>query len=151
MMSDAATSEDGYKVLHPVACLLRDTLCNPRNIADLLLLELHVRIKDAVLKLLQERELVQMHFRDEESVFQSCSGVAISSRTSAATTPYRRSGSVKESTIFSYKVTRSANLVNVVRFLRAGCFLRGIIVLWLGTDARVVPLRAPYQESLLLY
>ena len=63
-------SENRYKVLNPVPRLLCDTLGDPRQVPDLLLLELEVSVEHAILELLQERQLVVVHLRDEELVLQ---------------------------------------------------------------------------------
>ena len=63
-------SENRYKVLNSVPRLLCDTLGDPRQVPDLLLLELEVSVEHAVLELLQERQLVVVHLRDEELVLQ---------------------------------------------------------------------------------
>jgi hypothetical protein len=55
--------KNGYKVLYPVLCILSNTLRNPRQIAYLLLLQLHVTVEDTKLELLQEGEFVQVYFR----------------------------------------------------------------------------------------
>lgn len=45
-------SEYSYKISHSLLRILRDTLRNPRNVPDFLLLQLHIRIKHTILKLL---------------------------------------------------------------------------------------------------
>ncbi len=63
-------SEDGYKVLYPFLRILGDTLRNPSQVADLLLLQLRITVKHPILELLQERLFVKLDFFAEEPVLE---------------------------------------------------------------------------------
>jgi len=59
--------------------LLRNALGNPDNVANLLLLQLHVRVEDAEVELLNERQDVQLYLEKFETF--ELDGVTNSSRT----------------------------------------------------------------------
>ena len=63
--------EDRDVLRHLSLLSLHNTLGNPNDVADLLLLQLEVRVKHTVAELLQEAEFVQGHFVLEESFFQT--------------------------------------------------------------------------------
>mmetsp|Transcript_34934 Transcript_34934/g.54445 ORF Transcript_34934/g.54445 Transcript_34934/m.54445 type:complete len:375 (+) Transcript_34934:166-1290(+) len=68
--------EDGDKFLGDLVFLsLSDTLSNPFDVADLLLLQLEVSIEDAIVELLLEGELAKPHLLLVEEIFKSLSPV----------------------------------------------------------------------------
>lgn len=71
MVGSANCLEDWDVLRHLGLLSLHNTLGNPNNVADLLLLQLEVRVKHAVAELLHEAEFVQLHFVLEESLFQT--------------------------------------------------------------------------------
>ena len=77
-------SENGYKVLYPFLRILGNTLRNPSQVADLLLLQLRVAVKHPILELLQERLFVKLDFFAEEPVLEvgSSSQVVLACRSS---------------------------------------------------------------------
>ena len=133
-------SEDGYKVINPVPCILRDALRNPGDIPDLLLLQLQVRVEHAILELLQERLLVQVHLRVEEPVLQ------LRRRTQIVSTIRRRARLVlEERAVLAHALARGAHLVDVVRLRELvvplgeepadrGEELRALLLLELGAE-----------------
>jgi hypothetical protein len=64
--------KDGNKVLDPITSILSNTFGDPRNTADLMLLEFEIAKEDAILELLEEGELVQMDLSSEEPVLKRC-------------------------------------------------------------------------------
>lgn len=53
--------EDGNVVVDLGPVPLGDALCNPHNVAALLLLQLHEGIEDSKVELVEESQLVQLH------------------------------------------------------------------------------------------
>ena len=64
----AACSEDVDVLVHAAALVLRDALGDPHDVADLLLLDLHVRVVHAVVELLLEGEAVEVDLELKELV-----------------------------------------------------------------------------------
>lgn len=62
--------KDGDVVVDPLLLTLADTLRDPNNIADLLLLELQERVEQCIVELLLERLLVQVDLVLKEAVLQ---------------------------------------------------------------------------------
>lgn len=57
--------EDGNVVVDLGSVLLRHALCDPDNVATLLLLQLKIRVEDSKVELLNEGEHVQFHLKIE--------------------------------------------------------------------------------------
>lgn len=104
--------EDGYKILYPILRILRNALRDPRQIPDLLLLQLHVAEEHSVLELLQERLLVQEHLHAEESVLQ----LRRSSKVVHIPIPIRLAGLhvAEERAVLRHALAGCSDLVDVV-------------------------------------
>ena len=110
--------------MYPVARVLRNALRDPRDAPDLLLLELDVAVEHRELKLLQERELVEVHLVHEEAVLEVRRRVAHAevpqqvrrALPSAAAVHLTGSsgGSIEERTVLSDGVNSLADLLDVV-------------------------------------
>lgn len=88
-----------------------NSLRDPGQTPDLLLLQLEECIEDAVLELLQERHLVEVHFVLEEVVLQARSGSSIPTFLPVRTRRRR----IKERPVLDNRVNHRLNLVDVVR------------------------------------
>ena len=107
VLQDAAKLENGYKVLYPIFGILRNTFSDPCQVSNLLFLQLHVTVKRSILKLLQERLFVEMHFHLEEFVFKLRSD-------SLAAVALWRIRRIEERMIFHNAIARNACLVYVI-------------------------------------
>ena len=65
-----APSENRNEVLNAIPCILSNTLRDPCDISDLLLLQPEVSIEHRVLELLQEGEFIEVHLSLKEPVLQ---------------------------------------------------------------------------------
>jgi len=121
------SSEYGYKIINPIPRVLGDTLRNPRQTPNLMLLQLDIAIKHPILELLQERHLIQMHLHREETVFQRRShsrDVALISRRRTIRPRRRR---IKERAILWDVFTYHSHLVDIV------CFGEGVVTFGIET------------------
>ena len=101
--------EQRYKILYPISSLLCNALRDPRNVPDLLLLQLHVRVENAVLELLQKCHLVQIYLFHEKLVLNlSRCPFIVSSRCASI-----HAHAFKERPVFCHAVARDPHLVNV--------------------------------------
>ena len=116
-----APSEDRDKVLNTIPRILGDTLRDPCDSSDLLLLQLEVRVEHRVLELLQEGEFVQVHLSLEESVLQLSRNGGRILRTVAVDARCRR---IKEAAILDNIITHLPHLLDLVR-LREEVVARG--------------------------
>ena len=103
--------ENGYKVLYPILRILGNTLCNPCQIPNLLLLQLHVTEEHSVLELLQERFLVQPDLHLEEPVLELRSRTKI---VVASSLRRRQSRIGEKGAVLHDVLTRLADLVHLL-------------------------------------
>ena len=105
-----------YIIVYPVSCILRNTLCYPCNISNLLFLQLHIAAEHAVLELLQKRELIEVYLHVEEMILKLC-GNSKSPRSSPV---WAEAGAeLSKNERYSLTLANLANLINVVCFGKA--------------------------------